>query len=116
MQSDSVQRLKVQEVRVDEGPRMKRAKPRSRGQRHPYYKTNKSLYSSSEHAVRRSNGSEDKSGWFSYSLKRGWKSRWYANKQEFGTLLLEDKVIREFLMKTGLLPGNIGNQHPSHER
>ncbi len=39
MQSDSsAERLKVLEVRVDEGPRMKRAKPRSRGQRHPVIK------------------------------------------------------------------------------
>ncbi len=30
--------LKVREVRVDEGPRLKRAKPRSRGQRHPILK------------------------------------------------------------------------------
>ena len=27
--------LKVQEVRVDEGPRLKRAKPRSKGSQHP---------------------------------------------------------------------------------
>lgn len=39
MQSDtSSEKLRVQEVRVDEGPRMKRAKPRSRGQRHPVIK------------------------------------------------------------------------------
>lgn len=39
MQSDSsAERLKVSEVRVDEGPRLKRAKPRSRGQRHPIIK------------------------------------------------------------------------------
>ncbi len=30
--------LVVQEVRVDEGPRLKRAKPRSRGSRHPILK------------------------------------------------------------------------------
>ncbi|KIC76835.1 hypothetical protein DB41_EH00190, partial [Neochlamydia sp. TUME1] len=28
-----------------------------------------------------------------------WRSKWYANKQEFGTLLVEDKKIREYLMK-----------------
>ena len=39
MQSDaSGDKLKVQEVRVDEGPRLKRSKPRSRGQRHPIIK------------------------------------------------------------------------------
>ncbi len=39
MQSDaSGEKLHVQEVRVDEGPRLKRAKPRSRGQRHPIIK------------------------------------------------------------------------------
>ncbi len=36
---------------------------------------------------------------FRLSLSRGWKSRWYANKQEFGTLLLEDNKIRSFLLK-----------------
>jgi large subunit ribosomal protein L22 len=30
--------LVVEEVRVDEGPRLKRAKPRSRGSRHPFLK------------------------------------------------------------------------------
>lgn len=36
---------------------------------------------------------------FRLAVNRKWKSRWYANKQEFGTLLLEDKQIRDFLMK-----------------
>ncbi len=30
---------------------------------------------------------------------RNWRSKWYANKQEFGNLLIEDHKIREFLMK-----------------
>ncbi|MBS0656155.1 MAG: 50S ribosomal protein L22 [Verrucomicrobia bacterium] len=39
LQSDtSAEKLSVQEVRVDEGPRLKRAKPRSRGQRHAFVK------------------------------------------------------------------------------
>src|SRR5436309_159522 len=39
LQSDtSAERLLVHEVRIDEGPRLKRAKPRSRGQRHPFVK------------------------------------------------------------------------------
>ncbi len=29
----------------------------------------------------------------------GWKSRWYASKEEFATLLLEDKKLREFIKK-----------------
>jgi small subunit ribosomal protein S3 len=29
----------------------------------------------------------------------GWKSRWYASKQEFAQLLLEDKKIRDFIKK-----------------
>jgi small subunit ribosomal protein S3 len=29
----------------------------------------------------------------------GWKSRWYASKQEFATLLIEDKRIRDFIKK-----------------
>lgn len=30
---------------------------------------------------------------------RNWRSKWYANKQEFGNLLIEDQFIRAFLMK-----------------
>lgn len=30
---------------------------------------------------------------------RKWQSQWYANKQEFGDLLVEDYVIRQALMK-----------------
>lgn len=32
-------------------------------------------------------------------LNKNWRSKWFANKQEFGTLLIEDHKIREFLMK-----------------
>ena len=34
----SREKLFVKEVRVDEGPRLKRSKPRSRGSRHPFLK------------------------------------------------------------------------------
>jgi small subunit ribosomal protein S3 len=35
---------------------------------------------------------------FRLILNRRWKSRWFANKQEFGTLLLEDQMIRKVLL------------------
>src|SRR5207302_638582 len=31
-------------------------------------------------------------------LNKKWRSKWFANKQEFGTLLVEDFKIREYLM------------------
>jgi small subunit ribosomal protein S3 len=30
---------------------------------------------------------------------RNWRSKWYANKQEFGNLLIQDNEIRNYLMK-----------------
>lgn len=36
---------------------------------------------------------------FRLVLRKNWKSIWFANKQEFGSLLLEDLEIRKFLMK-----------------
>lgn len=36
---------------------------------------------------------------FRLVLKKNWKSKWYANKQQFGDLLKEDLFIREYLMK-----------------
>ena len=36
---------------------------------------------------------------FRTGVMRGWQSRWYASKQEFGTLLVEDKKIRDFIKK-----------------
>lgn len=36
---------------------------------------------------------------------RDWRSKWYANKKEFGDLLLEDHVIRAFLIKKPALAG-----------
>jgi small subunit ribosomal protein S3 len=36
---------------------------------------------------------------------RNWRSKWYANKQEFGQLLIEDFKLREFLMKKPALVG-----------
>ena len=34
---------------------------------------------------------------FRLSLRKKWKSRWFANKKEFGKLIEEDRKIREFL-------------------
>jgi small subunit ribosomal protein S3 len=36
---------------------------------------------------------------------RKWRSQWFANKQEFGNLLLEDTKIRSYLMKKPLCLG-----------
>lgn len=36
---------------------------------------------------------------------RKWRSQWYANKKEFGDLLLEDKIIRDYLMKKPICVG-----------
>jgi small subunit ribosomal protein S3 len=37
---------------------------------------------------------------FRVGIMEGWKSRWYASKQEFRDLLLEDFKVREFIKKT----------------
>lgn len=42
---------------------------------------------------------------FRLSRKRNWRSKWYANKQEFGALLIEDTIVREFLMKKSICLG-----------
>ena len=34
---------------------------------------------------------------FRTGVMLGWKSRWYASKQEFSDLLLEDHKIRNFI-------------------
>nr|HPM84306.1 30S ribosomal protein S3 [Candidatus Anammoximicrobium sp.] len=34
---------------------------------------------------------------FRTGVMTGWKSRWYASKQEFGELLVEDQKIRNFI-------------------
>ena len=36
---------------------------------------------------------------FRLALNKKWKSTWYANKQEFGSLIGEDRIIREYLIK-----------------
>src|SRR6185436_14137049 len=36
---------------------------------------------------------------------RDWRSKWYANKKEFGELLNEDRLIRSYLMKKPALVG-----------
>lgn len=36
---------------------------------------------------------------FRLVTRKKWLSNWYANKQEFGELLEEDRVIRKYLMK-----------------
>lgn len=36
---------------------------------------------------------------------RDWRSKWYANKKEFGDCLLEDYAIRTYLMKKPILVG-----------
>ncbi len=42
---------------------------------------------------------------FRLALNRKWKSLWYANKQEFGSLLLEDQLIRKTLMTKACCQG-----------
>lgn len=37
--------------------------------------------------------------------RKNWKSKWYANKQEFGDLIVEDERIRKYLMKKSQLQG-----------
>ena len=34
---------------------------------------------------------------FRTGIMIGWKSRWYASKQEFADLLVEDQKIRDFV-------------------
>lgn len=36
---------------------------------------------------------------------RNWRSKWYANKQEFGNLLIEDTRIRDYLMTKPICQG-----------
>ena len=36
---------------------------------------------------------------FRLVTRKKWDSNWYANKQEFGNLLEEDRIIREYLFK-----------------
>lgn len=36
---------------------------------------------------------------------KDWRSKWYANKKEFGSLLIEDTLIRAYLMKKPILQG-----------
>lgn len=36
---------------------------------------------------------------------RNWRSKWFANKKEFGSLLIEDQIIRAFLMKKAVCQG-----------
>ena len=39
---------------------------------------------------------------FRTGIMIGWKSRWYASKQEFSTLLMEDHKLRAFVKEQGL--------------
>lgn len=36
---------------------------------------------------------------FRIGVVEGWRSRWYASKQEFGALLVEDRKIRDFIKR-----------------
>jgi len=36
---------------------------------------------------------------FRLALTKKWQSTWFANKQEFGHLLTEDRMIRDYLRK-----------------
>lgn len=41
-------------------------------------------------------------------LNKDWRSKWYANKQEFGQLVVEDHMLRTYLMKK---PACVGTSH-----
>lgn len=42
---------------------------------------------------------------FRLILRRDWRSKWFANKKEFGDLLIEDQIIRAYLLKKPALVG-----------
>ncbi len=42
---------------------------------------------------------------FRLARRKKWMSNWYANKQEFGKLLLEDKKIRDYLLSKPVCSG-----------
>lgn len=39
------------------------------------------------------------------ALNKKWRSKWYANKQQFGEFLIEDQKIRKYLIKKDHLTG-----------
>ncbi|KKM60453.1 MAG: 30S ribosomal protein S3 [Candidatus Anoxychlamydiales bacterium] len=45
---------------------------------------------------------------FRLVIRKKWQSNWYANKQEFGDLLEEDRLIRKFLEKQPACVGSAG--------
>ena len=36
---------------------------------------------------------------FRVGITQDWRSRWYAKKKEFGSLLVQDQAIRKFIKK-----------------
>jgi len=42
---------------------------------------------------------------FRLAVRKKWKSKWYANKEEFGNLLAQDRQIRKFLMAKSSMVG-----------
>ncbi|MCI5052126.1 MAG: 30S ribosomal protein S3 [Simkaniaceae bacterium] len=42
---------------------------------------------------------------FRLAVRKDWRSKWYADKKEFGTLINEDKRIRDFLKKKSSCQG-----------
>lgn len=42
---------------------------------------------------------------FRLVVRKNWRSKWFANKQEFGDLLKEDCIIRKYLMKKPVCQG-----------
>ena len=42
---------------------------------------------------------------FRLVCKRDWRSKWYANKKEFGDMVIEDYKIRQYLLKKPALVG-----------
>lgn len=43
---------------------------------------------------------------FRLITRKDWRSKWYANKQEFGLFLIEDQLIRAYLLKKPSLVGS----------
>ena len=42
---------------------------------------------------------------FRLGITQNWRSRWYADKKEFGKLLVEDQKIRKYIRKNYSLQG-----------
>jgi hypothetical protein len=92
--------LYIAEIYANQGPTLKRFRPRAQGRASQILKAHKPYWCQyyAKNRVRRDRmGQKVNPHGLRVGIIKDWDTKWYANKKDFGNILIEDCNIRKFV-------------------